>query len=108
MPGAGAVAGFAAYTLFAEVRFSSRTERDRAGGVAFEASGDAPLWINGLVEQSRGLRQRGWMNRVLPGRRAPGAQSGVVGRVVFHIPVFVDFGDECDCLAAGAKSPLHR
>jgi hypothetical protein len=33
MPGAGALAGFAAYALFAEVRFSSRTERDRAGGI---------------------------------------------------------------------------
>src|SRR5260370_42244300 len=100
----GPVARFAAYALFADVRFASRTERDRAGGVAFEACDDAGVGIAGLIEHSRGLRKRSWMHGVLAGRRTPGPQSGIVCRVMLHIPVFVDVGDERHCLPAGAES----
>ena len=71
----GPVARFAAHAWFADVRFSGRTERDRTGGVAFEASRDAGVGIAGPIEQPGGLRQRGWIHRVLAGRRAPGTQG---------------------------------
>src|ERR1700682_3280188 len=48
------------------------------------------------------------MDPVLAGRRAPGAQCGVVSRIVLQIPVFIDFGDECHGLTAGAESPFER
>src|SRR3981081_2431046 len=103
-----AMTRFAAYALFAYMRPTRRPECNRASRVAFEASGNAGSGVSRLIEQSGGLRQRGWMNRVLARGGSPGAQGGVVSGVMFYIPILVHLADECYCLPACAEGPFHR
>src|SRR5258708_26158658 len=98
----GAMAVFAAYREFGELNRAIRAKRYRAGRVAFETSGDSRGRIGGLVEQSRGLRQRCGTNRRLARGWTPRMHSGIVTGVVFHVPILVDLRAQGHSLASGS------